>query len=220
MKIEFDTRNFEKSLNKVIEEKNRQLQIESSVSDRKLDSKMVILNKTEEELLRILIDSLDKEKGFEFSGNYPAFPSYILSQLNELLYTLKFSGYVASFSIYFGHWSYILTPIGLTYFEDKTLQEEQSKEIGANSDVTTKTDKANSIFNINNLTAKGSNVVLGNMHNSNQSIDNSVVNKTKEIEPKLGFIGKLFNHLSKHGWFYGAVLTIIAAAVFFVLSQR
>ncbi len=42
--------------------------------------------------------------------------------------------------------------------------------------------------------------------------------KTKQISPKKGFIDKLGNHLSKHGWFYGAIVQVLGAASMSIMS--
>lgn len=42
--------------------------------------------------------------------------------------------------------------------------------------------------------------------------------KTKEIKPKKGFMDKLSNHLTKHGWFYGAIATLLGTALLAALG--
>lgn len=41
---------------------------------------------------------------------------------------------------------------------------------------------------------------------------------SKNVQPRKGFINRLSKHLEKHGWFYGAVTTILGEAVIQILS--
>ncbi len=42
--------------------------------------------------------------------------------------------------------------------------------------------------------------------------------KTKEVKPNKGFIKKLGVHLAKHGWFYGAIVTLLGTALIAILG--
>lgn len=44
------------------------------------------------------------------------------------------------------------------------------------------------------------------------------ITETKEVKPNKSFIEKLSNHLSKHGWFYGAVVGLLGAALLKILG--
>jgi len=44
------------------------------------------------------------------------------------------------------------------------------------------------------------------------------ISETKEITPKKSFMEKLNNHLSKHGWFYGAIVGLLGTALLTVLG--
>lgn len=42
--------------------------------------------------------------------------------------------------------------------------------------------------------------------------------QTKEIKAHQSFVQKLSSHLSKHGWFYGAIITLLGTALIAVLK--
>ncbi len=44
------------------------------------------------------------------------------------------------------------------------------------------------------------------------------ISKTKEIKPRDSFVVKLGNHLSKHGWFYTAIVTLLGTVVISILK--
>lgn len=104
-------------------------------------------------------------------------------------------------------------------------------------------------YNIGQVNADGSNITLGNVINSTQTVDNSVhqienlieekggedkvelhsilnetkeiineMTTTKEIKPNKSFSERLSSHLSKHGWFYGAIISVLGAALIAILK--
>ncbi len=77
-------------------------------------------------------------------------------------------------------WIIVLSSRGIKYFEEKeNYQELERKENTTNSPHTT-------VNNIGTINTSGSNLVLGDLINSSQSIDNSILSIEKEIEDKGG----------------------------------
>lgn len=57
--IKFDTRKFERDLNKIIQKKNKEIVLKNEVESR--SGTMKILNDTEKELLKIILDKVGNE---------------------------------------------------------------------------------------------------------------------------------------------------------------
>ncbi|MDF2865757.1 MAG: hypothetical protein K0R72_573 [Clostridia bacterium] len=129
MNIKLDLKKFEKqlskSINKIVEDKQKKLNIESSI---RMDNDMIILNEIEEEVLSLLLKNYDKGTN-EVEGEYNAFPDYICRQIKDIFYKLKVAGYIADFGIYLSNWYALLTPIAKTYFKDKSIYFERRNEM-------------------------------------------------------------------------------------------
>lgn len=84
-------------------------------------------------------------------------------------------GLLSSACVYISaFWEVIIAPQGLTYFEDKVQAEEKEKSMQKSS------------INIGSIVATGSNLILGDVVNSNLSIDNSIQRLEREIDEKGG----------------------------------
>ena len=234
IKFKFDTKKLEKDLNKVFEQKAREINLKNKVEEE--GGKMRILTETEKELLKILILNLENKNSYTCTITYDVLPEYISPQLKDLLLTLKYSGYCASFSQWLGGAQITLTPEGVNYFE----KEEDYKKM-----------KSKPSININNLNASNSIITFGDVYDSNFNIDNSYTEISKLIDQYGGddkeelknlleevkdyvenileskSVGKnksLFtrigNHVKKHQWFYQAVVTFIGNAVIKIMSGQ
>lgn len=186
---------------------------------------MKILNYTEKELLKIILDKVGN--GYTCTITHNDLPEYISAQLGDVLSVLKYSKYVARFDQYIGGCHITLTPEGINYFE----KEDEYM-------------KTNNIPNINieTLYADGSNINFGN--DSNFNIDNSYNEIEKMIEEKGGddkeqlqqillevkdyienittlktiskntsLFTRIGNHIQKHQWFYQSITSMLGAAI-------
>lgn len=223
--IKFDTRKFERDLNKIIQKKNKEIVLKNEVESR--SDTMKILNDTEKELLKIILDKVGN--GYTCTITHNDLPEYISAQLGDVLSVLKYSKYVARFDQYIGGCHITLTPEGINYFEK---EDEYMKN--------------NNIPNINieTLYADGSNINFGNVYDSNFNIDNSYNEIEKMIEKKGGddkdqlqqillevkdyienittlktipkntsLFTRIGNHIQKHQWFYQSITSMLGAAV-------
>ena len=75
IKFKFDTKKLEKDLNKVFEQKAREINLKNKVEEE--GGKMRILTETEKELLKILILNLENKNSYTCTITYDALPEYI-----------------------------------------------------------------------------------------------------------------------------------------------
>lgn len=129
LEFKFDTKKFEKkidkALEKIIREEQKKIDIKKTVKE---GIEMTLLNEVEEEALRIIIECLN-ENGNISTGEYNRFPNYIYEQLKDILYELRITGYIARGDIWLNGWEALITPLGLSYFEKKGMREELFNEL-------------------------------------------------------------------------------------------
>ena len=199
------------------------------VAGRPMIGSMQIMDKSSEEILRILLDLAKGDFSKELRGNYDIFPQRYQNSLGIEFEKLLQYGVITSFTNYTVIWELYITPEGATYFEDKeqAIVEDKKKVTAA-------------AFSIENLYANGGQVFFGNITNSTFSIDNSITQIEKMIDEQGGedvaelkallaevqellenmkdsryvpknsnLFTRLSNHLAKHGWFYGTVVNLI-----------
>lgn len=224
IKFKFDTKKFERDLNKIIEEKNKEINLKNMVVEG--GTTMRVLKDTERELLEILISKKNEEYTSIIDSR--ELPEYIGSQLKDLLSVLKYSGYCASFHLWIGGAQATLTPEGIKYFE----REEEYKKMSDRSNI-----------NIEQFINNGNNI-FGNVFDSNFNIDNSYntiekmidekggedseelklvlsdikeylenINDSKYISTNKSLFEKIGNHIQKHQWFYQMVVNMLGMAV-------
>ena len=115
IKFTFDTREFEKQLNEVINNKQKEL----IIKNRK-DNNMFILNTNEETMLKTFLNKYNENKKYDITGNYNDFPDYMQFSIKDTMNTLKLYGLISFFDLFMsGGWHVILTPDALKYFEKK-----------------------------------------------------------------------------------------------------
>jgi len=125
--FKFDTKKLEKDLNKVLEQKAKEINLKNKVEEE--GGNMRILTETEKELLKILISNLKNGNGYTCTLTYDVLPEYIAPQLKDLLLTLKYSGYCASFNQWLGGAQITLTPEGINYFENEEEYKKMKNKI-------------------------------------------------------------------------------------------
>lgn len=133
LEFKFDTKKFEKNINKALEkivkEEQKKIDIKKTVKE---GVEMTLLNEVEEEALKIMIDCIS-ENGNISTGEYNKFPNYIYEQLKDILYKLKITGYIARGDVWLNGWEVLITPLGLSYFARKGLREELFNELSDNA---------------------------------------------------------------------------------------
>lgn len=129
LEFKFDTKKFEKNINKalekIIKEEQKKIDIKKIVKE---GAEMTLLNEVEEEALKIMLECLSKNSNIS-RGEYDKFPNYIYEQLNDIIYKLKITGYIARGDISLSDWEVVITPLGLSYFARKGLREELFNEL-------------------------------------------------------------------------------------------
>lgn len=232
IKFKIDTKKLYKDLNKVLEQKAKEINLKNKVEEE--GGKMRVLAETEKELLKILISKL--ENGYTCTITYDILPEYIATQLKDLLLNLKYSGYCATFDQWLGGAQITLTPEGINYFENEGKYTKMR-------------DKAS--ININNLNANNSIITFGDVYDSNFNIDNSYneindlieqygandkvelrqlldevkeyvenIVESKSVGKNKSLFTRMGNHIQKHQWFYQAILTFIGSAITKIMSGQ
>lgn len=228
--IKFDTRKFERDLNKIIKKKNKEIALKNEVESR--SGTMKILNDTEKELLKIILDKVGN--GYTCTITHNDLPEYISAQLGDVLSVLKYSKYVARFDQYLEGCHITLTPEGINYFEkeDEYMKNNNTPNIS-----------------IGTLYADGSNLNFGNVYDSNFNINDSYNEIEKKIEEKggedkeqlqqilievkdyienittlktisknTGLFTRIGNHIQKHQWFYQCITNMIGSAIMRIMG--
>lgn len=230
VKIKLDTKKLEKDLNNIIQKKNREIALKEEIKSR--SGTMKILNETEKELLKIILNKVND--GYTCTITHNDLPEYISVQLGDMLSILKYAKYIARFDQYLGGCFITLTPEGINYFEK---EDEYMKNNNTPS------------INIETLYANGSNINFGNVYDSNFNIDNAYNEIEKLIEEKgledkeelkqillevkdyienittlktisknSGLFTRIGNHVQKHQWFYQSITSMLGSAIIKVMS--
>lgn len=236
IKIKFDSRklqrDLEKNLNKVIQKENEKIMIKKIASER--GENMKILNDTEKELLKLILES--NHDGYTYSGTIEKFPEYIKNQIKKLFAILEECGYAAKTYCWVdGGWQVILTPLGVNYFDE----EDKYKKMNEKSNI-----------NIQNFNANGSNINFGTVYDSNFNIDSTFqrleetieekakdedkeelmniiqevkdyidnINESKVISKNTGLFKRIGKHIQNYQWFYQTVVTVIGNSIMKIMS--
>ena len=180
--IEKQQREAKKLADKQLREQKRQIQRESTrqtastiVNGQPIIGGMRIMDTSSEEILRCILSAYDGNENREVQGNDTVIPTSYQSSLSLEFEKLKMYGVLSSACVYISAvWEVIIAPQGLTYFEDKLQAEDKEKSMQKSS------------INIGSIVATGSNLILGDVVNSNLSIDNSIQRIESEIDVRGG----------------------------------
>lgn len=232
IKFKFDTKKFEKDLNRIIEKKQNEINLKNQIESE--NENMRLLKDTEKELLKIL---LSKDlNDYTCIITYDDLPSYINNQLDDLLKILKYSGYCASYNRWLGGAEVTLTPEGINYFE----KENEYKETA---------NKPN--ISIGTINANGGYINFGNVYDSTFNIDNSYnyleqmieekgnedkddlkeileevkdyidnICQTRTISKNKGLFNRIGSHLEKYQWFYQSVIELIGNSILGIMQGK
>lgn len=221
-----------KELEKQIQKEVSKMKIKVPIQAELRSDGMILLNKSEEELLGIIKDVYEKSgsSDYQVKVNLSDMPSYIVPNFANLAEKLKGGGYISQIvPSLSGNYQYTITPSLLTYSDDKVIPA---------------TTKNHNTYNVGQIIAESSSVIFGDVIDSKINIDNSIREVYKKIEsegkedkedlkelmekvevviseiksrgviPKSdGLMKRISGHLQKHGWFYGSVTSLIGSAV-------
>ena len=158
---------------KRLETEMRQKTAANIVSGQPFVGGMRIMDASSEEVLHIILSLYDGNDGREVIGNEEVFPSAYQGNLSSEFEKLKQYGMLVQSSCWInGSWRVVLSRQGITYFEDKEqakIKEEQ-------------TQKAK--IQIGNIFADGSNLILGDVIESNLSVENTIHKIEHDIDER------------------------------------
>lgn len=128
--IKFDTKKFEKQLQKQIDEITQKKQKELLIQRRKENEGMYVLNSNEETMLEIFINKYNNNKNYQICGTYDEFPDYMKFSIKKTMESLKYAGLISNFNNFItGEWNVILTPDALQYYNRKGSRTELFNEL-------------------------------------------------------------------------------------------
>lgn len=240
-KITLNTKNLEKELKKQYRDAQRkakqealnQLRIEiaqSIVQSQPIIEGVRMLDKDSEVVLETLLKLSEKCNSLEFHAEYEELPDGYADGITQLLENLKAYGIVFRHAEYMGGgFSVTLSPTAKDYFKDKeeALRKERERQMAQNINITATGSNIN-FGSIINSTLSAENIVS----NLEKEIDEKggedkeelkeLLEEVKELcesiqlniplQKRKRLMEKLSNHMSKHGWFYGAIVSLIGTA--------
>lgn len=234
-KITLDTKKLEQQLRRQQEEAKKELVAKSIVEKQPMCGDMRMLDKTSEEVLKILLIEYknSNSKNYILGATPDIFPEIYRAGLSQIFENLKQYGVIFNYKSLIGGFWVTLSPSASTYFEDKekALKREQEKQNIPS-------------ISIGTFNATGSNINFGTISDSTlyldieRQIEENGGNDTEELKILLkevkelceeiqanrslpersDLMQKISNHMSKHGWLYGALAQLIGNAVMTVIK--
>lgn len=214
----------------------RRIRASSIVSGQDIIQGLRLLDKTAEEVLRILLDK-QQEPGQQLTYADEDFPDYLANSIELEIEKLVQYGMISIRVTWDGGGIIYLLPPSVSYFEDKetALKKQEEQQMAS--------------IHIGSINNSG-NFVLGDAVNSTFSIDNSVHRIENEIEEKggedkaellalleevkklmenietsrtipkqKGLFSRISAHLATHGWFYGEIVALIGQQAIALLNK-
>ena len=234
-KIDLDTKKLEQQLRRQQEEAEKELVAKSIVEKQPMCGDMRMLDKTSEEVLKILLAKYENNnsKNYILGVTPDIFPEIYRSGFPQIFENLKQYGVIFDYKNPIGCFIVTLSPSAFTYFEDKekALKREHEKQNIPN-------------INIGTFNATGSNINFGTISDSTlyldieRQIEENGGNDTEELKILLkkvkelcdeiqankslpersDLMQKISNHMSKHGWLYNPIAQLILNAVMTVIK--
>ena len=132
-KVYFDTKKFEKQLNKQLDSIVMNIKKEQQINKRKeTNSMFLILNANEESMLDIFLEKYDSNKSYEISGNCNEFPDYMRFSIKDTMNNLKLNNIISHYDLFIGGgWNAILTPDSINYYSWKGSRIELFNELAS-----------------------------------------------------------------------------------------
>lgn len=116
--------------NRRMENAARRERASSIVNGQPLIGDMRIMDISAEEVLKIILSNYDGNDNRIVNGDDSCFPQSYCSSLKLEFEKLSMYGMISNSQVYVdGEWRLILTPQGITYFEDKESAQERASDI-------------------------------------------------------------------------------------------
>lgn len=114
IKLKFDTKKFERQLNEIVKNKQKEIMIKSKGDD------MYTLNSNQETMLDVFLTKYKESKKYEIFGNESEFPDYMRFSIKTTMDELKYAGLLSLCDLFIsGDWHVILTPDAMKYYSKK-----------------------------------------------------------------------------------------------------
>lgn len=209
-------------------------QAASIVSAQQVIDGFRIIDITAEEVLSCLL-KCDLGPHNHVNFDYNIFPGHVQTSIPLELEKLTQYGMIAGLNLWMGGGILYIQPPALTYFEEKELALKKQKE----RDVT---GFSSTIINYGNIVTgdvSGSTLAVDNsIHQIEKQIDDmggedkedlkELLEEVKElienieashaIPKQKKLFERITDHVSKHGWFYGAIIQLLGTATMNVLG--
>lgn len=240
MKIKFDAKKLEKELNRQMKKIVENEQYKIGLKNQGEETNMIILQPMEEEALKILLEYYDGNENNYVNGDYEWFPAYMSMSINEILDRLKFAGFIASNIPFCGGFGVYLTPNGITYFKDKEeylkKKAEEEKKSSSQNIININADRSNVVVgDVTNSTLTIDNTIneiekkIEELGGDDKELLRELLDEAKEVLVNInnsrmipnnkGFVKRLSDHMSKHGWFYGAIVQLLGTGALTLLGK-
>lgn len=131
--IKFNSKAFEKELNKKINKIIESKQKEIIIKQNKEKKSMNVLSENAETMLEIFLNKYNGSGDYSISGNVDEFPKYMKFSIKNTMETLKLYDYISFYDNFIdGGWVAMLTPEATKYFENKGRRIELFDELADN----------------------------------------------------------------------------------------
>lgn len=240
-KISFDTKNLENQLKKQLQDAQRKAKQEALkrqrveiarnlVQKQQIIGGIRMLDKSSEVVLEALLKLSEQCNSLEFEADDDELPDGYADGLTQILENLKAYGLVFRHAEFTGgSFRVILSPQARNYFKDKeeALRKEQEKQPAQNINITATGSNIN-FGSITNSTLSAENIVsnlekeIEEKGGDDKEALKELLEEVKELcegfqvnnplPKRKKLMEKLSNHMSKHGWFYGEIVSLIGSA--------
>ena len=206
------------------------------VNNQPMIGGMRIMDAAAEEIFKIVLGAYQKNDERVVRGNYDIIPPAYFNSLTLELEKLCLYGVISSPHI-FGNviWEAIITPQGFTYFKNKEQALKRNEEEQKHMSVGNINNYGNIVVgNISNSTLSVDNSV----HEIEKMIDERGGEDKEELHELLEEVKELIeniqtsrnipkqkklfqhinDHISKHSWFYGAIIQLLGTATMTMLG--
>ena len=186
-----------------------------------------IVDKTAEELIQLLCAGYNGNEQYVITNSNVEIPSYI-SDLEVEFEKLKQYGLISDYAVYItGVWQINILPCLLSYIEDKekAIMEDKSKQssisigtINAPNGNVVIGDVINSSLNVDNSIHRIQELIEEKGGDDKEALSELLdefkeilenIEESRHIPKNKGFMNRVSNHLSKHGWFYAEIVGLL-----------
>lgn len=190
-----------------------------------------MLDKSSEVVLNTLLKMSEKCNSLDFNAGYDKLPDGYANGITQILENLKAYGLVFRHTEFLGSVGFhvTLSPQAKEYFKDKeeALKKEQEGQMAQNINITAHGSNIN-FGTITNSHLSTKNIVLNlekeieEKGGSDKEELRDLLEEVKELcegiqvnnplPKRKKLMEKFSNHMAKHGWFYGEIVSLIGSA--------